>query len=68
MSNAADVATKPSEPEKVDSYMAKLDHPLKNVVGAVRELIFKHRPGDRRGNKMQYADFFLHRGNAAVRS
>lgn len=39
MSNATDLTTKSSEPDKVDAYMAKLDYPLKNVVQAVRELI-----------------------------
>ena len=31
--------TKPSEPEKVDAYMAKLKHPLANVVAALRRII-----------------------------
>ena len=39
MSNATGLTTKPSEPDKVDAYMAKLDYPLKNVVQAIRELI-----------------------------
>jgi hypothetical protein len=33
------VLTKPSEPEKVDAYMAKLKHPLANVVAALRRII-----------------------------
>ncbi len=33
------VLTKPSEPEKVDAYMAKLTHPLANVVAALRKII-----------------------------
>lgn len=31
--------TKPSEPEKVDGYMAKLKHPLADVVAALRKII-----------------------------
>jgi len=31
--------TKPSEPEKVDAYMAKLKHPLTDVVAALRKII-----------------------------
>lgn len=31
--------TKPSEPEKVDAYMAKLKHPLTDVVAALRKVI-----------------------------
>lgn len=44
MSNTADITTKPSEPDKVDSYMEKLDYPLKNVVQAVREIILNTDP------------------------
>jgi hypothetical protein len=32
-------ATKPSEPEKVDAYMAKLRHPLAQVVADLRKII-----------------------------
>jgi hypothetical protein len=39
MSAANNLTTKPSEPDKVDAYMAKLDYPLKCVVQALRELI-----------------------------
>ncbi len=31
--------TKASEPEKVDAYMAKLKHPLADVVAALRKII-----------------------------
>ena len=31
--------TKPSEPEKVDAYMAKITHPLADVVAALRKII-----------------------------
>src|SRR5271154_7027009 len=31
--------TKPSEPEKVNAYMAKLKHPLTNVVSDLRKII-----------------------------
>ena len=31
--------TKPSEPEKVDAYLEKLNHPLKDVVVALRRII-----------------------------
>ncbi|MDO3624800.1 DUF1801 domain-containing protein [Mucilaginibacter sp. BT774] len=44
MANATDLTTKPSEPDKVDAYMAKLDHPLKSLVQAVRELILSVDP------------------------
>jgi hypothetical protein len=36
---AKDASTKPSEPEKVDAYMAKLKHPLADVVAALRKII-----------------------------
>jgi hypothetical protein len=32
-------STKPSEPEKVDAYIAKLKHPLTDVVKALRRII-----------------------------
>jgi hypothetical protein len=32
-------STKPSEPDKVDEYMQKLKHPLRNVVEALRRTI-----------------------------
>ena len=44
MSNATELTTKPSEPDKVDAYMVKLDYPLKDVVQAVRELILSTDP------------------------
>ncbi|HEY9002440.1 MAG TPA: DUF1801 domain-containing protein [Mucilaginibacter sp.] len=44
MSNATELATKPSEPDKVDAYMAKLDYPLKDVVQALRKLILSTDP------------------------
>ncbi|WP_426671141.1 DUF1801 domain-containing protein [Mucilaginibacter sp. McL0603] len=31
--------TKPSEPHKVDAYIQKMQHPLKNLVEALRQLI-----------------------------
>ena len=34
-----DALTKPSEPEKVDAYMAKLKHPLADVAAALRKVI-----------------------------
>lgn len=34
-----DALIKPSEPEKVDAYMAKLKHPLADVVAALRKII-----------------------------
>jgi len=39
MPNLTDLTTKPSEPDKVDAYMAGLSYPLKDVVQAMRELI-----------------------------
>lgn len=36
--------TKPSEPEKVDAYMAKLTHPLADVVAALRKIILSAAP------------------------
>jgi len=39
-----DSLTKPSEPEKVDAYMAKLKHPLTDVVAALRKVILRSPP------------------------
>jgi hypothetical protein len=36
--------TKPSESAKVDAYMQKLQHPLKNVAEALRQLILSTNP------------------------
>jgi hypothetical protein len=36
--------TKPSEPHKVDAYMQKMQHSLKNVVEALRQLILSTDP------------------------
>lgn len=36
--------TKPSEPEKVDAYMAKLTHPLADVVTVLRKIILSTDP------------------------
>lgn len=36
--------TKPSEPEKVDAFMAKLKHPLADVAAAVRKVILSTDP------------------------
>ena len=44
MANATNPTTKPSEPNKVESYLEKLDYPLKNVVQTVRELILNTDP------------------------
>ena len=33
--------TKPSEPDKVDAYMKSLNHPLSDVVEALRQIILK---------------------------
>ena len=38
MPKPKDLSTKPSEPEKVDAYMAKLKHPLANVVADLRKI------------------------------
>jgi hypothetical protein len=32
-------STKPSEPDKVDAYISKLKHPLKEVIAALRRII-----------------------------
>jgi hypothetical protein len=37
-------STKPSEPEKVDAYMKKLNHPLADVVEALRQIILGADP------------------------
>ena len=37
-------STKPSETEKVDAYLAKLTHPLADVVGALRKIILSTDP------------------------
>ena len=34
-------AVKPSQPEKVNEFMEKLEHPLKNVAEALRQIILK---------------------------
>ena len=39
MPKAAEVTTKPSEPEKIDAYMTTLKHPLANVVADLRRII-----------------------------
>jgi hypothetical protein len=39
MPKTKDPMTKPSESEKVDAYMAKLKHPLANVVADLRKII-----------------------------
>ena len=39
-----DALIKPSEPEKVDAYMAKLKHPLADVVAALRKIILSTDP------------------------
>lgn len=44
MNKEQDALTKPSEPEKVDVYMAKLKHPLADVVAALREIILSTDP------------------------
>lgn len=36
--------TKPSEPDKVDAYIQQMQHPLKNVVEALREVILSTDP------------------------
>jgi hypothetical protein len=44
MTAKKDVLTKPSEPEKVDAFMAKLTHPLADVVAALRMIILSTDP------------------------
>ncbi|MBS1520186.1 MAG: DUF1801 domain-containing protein [Bacteroidetes bacterium] len=44
MPNATELTTKPSEPDKVDAYMAKLDYPLKNIAQALRGVILSTDP------------------------
>lgn len=39
MAQIKEVTTKQSEPEKVDAYMSKLDHPLAEVVANLRRII-----------------------------
>ena len=39
MKSKQELSTKPSEPEKVDAYLKKLKHPLKEVVEALRKII-----------------------------
>jgi hypothetical protein len=39
MKTKQELLTKPSEPDKVDAYMQKLKHPLKDVVAALRQTI-----------------------------
>ena len=44
MKRKTDALTKPSEPEKVDAFMAKLKHPLADVVAELREIILSTNP------------------------
>lgn len=44
MTAKKDVLTKPSEPEKVDAFMAKLKHPLADVVAALRTIVLNTDP------------------------
>ena len=44
MTENTSTLTKPSEPEKVDAYMAKLTHPLADVVAALRKIILSTDP------------------------
>jgi len=37
--------TKPSEPDKVDAYIKRLKHPLKDVVVSLRKIILEADPG-----------------------
>jgi hypothetical protein len=39
MPKKAELATKASEPDKVDAYMGKLNHPLADVVASLRKII-----------------------------
>ena len=39
MKEKPQTSTKPSEPDKVDAYIKKLKHPLKDVVDALRKII-----------------------------
>ncbi|MBS1531998.1 MAG: DUF1801 domain-containing protein [Bacteroidetes bacterium] len=36
-----ELTTKPSEPDKVDTYIANMKHPLKNVVEALQQIILE---------------------------
>jgi hypothetical protein len=44
MKRKTDALTKPSEPEMVDAFMAKLKHPLADVVAELREIILSTDP------------------------
>jgi len=44
MKTKQELLTKPSEPDKVDAYMQKLKHPLKDVVAALRQAILSTDP------------------------
>lgn len=44
MTAKKDASTKPSEPEKVDAFMAKLKHPLADVVAVLRQIILSADP------------------------
>lgn len=39
MKSKQELTTKPSEPQKVDAYLKKLKHPLKEVIEALRKII-----------------------------
>ena len=38
---ATELTTKPSKPDEVDEYMRQLDHPLKDVVEALRQTVLQ---------------------------
>ena len=44
MKRTTEALTKPSDPEKVDEFMAKLKHPLADVVAELREIILSTDP------------------------
>ena len=56
-----ELTTKPSEPEKVDAYMKQLNHPLKDVVEALRQIIL--RTGKEIGEEIKWnAPTFFYTG------
>lgn len=50
--------TKPSEPEKVDAYIKRLKHPLKDVVISLRKIILEADPEIGEGIKWNAPTYF----------
>lgn len=58
MANKQQLLTKPSEPDRVDAYMQKLEHPLSDVVVALRKIILSTDDEIGEGIKWNAPTFF----------